>query len=478
MNESKQNSFLETEKIGKLMRKYSVPCIISLLVAALYNIVDQIFIANASYLGSYGNAANTVVFPLTVIALSIAVMIGDGCCAFVSICLGADKKEDAHRSIGNSIVLCVVSSVVLTAVYLILMEQILTLFGGRVNEETFACAKEYFFWISLGVPFYMFGQAMNPIIRSDGSPKFAMAATVAGAITNIILDPIFIYPLKMGMMGAAVATVIGQILTAALSIWYLFHMKAVKLEKSSFKLKGGLIKQFLALGVTSFLSQISLVVSMAAVQNMCTKYGAMDEVFGLEEYAQIPLAVLGIVMKFFQIVISIAVGLAAGCIPVVGYNIGAKRKDRAKQLFTYLLVIEAVVGAVALLIVELFPKQLIGIFGAANESAYYTDFAVKSFRIYLCMMILATVNKGTFIYLQSLGKAVQSTIISLTREVIFGVSLPIILPMFFGLDGLLYSFPAADILTFIIAAIVIAMTYKELNKAEPQENAVAEPSAT
>ncbi len=461
--DNKSNAFLETEKIGKLMRKYAVPCIISLLVAALYNIVDQIFIANADYLGSYGNAANTVVFPLTVVALSIAVMIGDGCCAFVSISLGAGKKTEAHRSIGNSILLCIISSIVLTAVYLIFMEPILTFFGGKVNPETYACAKEYFFWIALGIPFYMFGQAMNPIIRSDGSPKFAMFATVAGAVTNIILDPIFIYPMKMGMMGAAVATVIGQILTAVLSIWYLFHMKAVKLEKGSFGIWGGLMKRFLTLGITSFLSQISLVVSMAAVQNMCTKYGAMDAVFGQPEYAQIPLAVLGIVMKFFQIAISIAVGMAAGCIPVVGYNIGAKRKDRAKTLFTYLLIAEAAVGAVAFLIVELLPTQLIGIFGAANESAYYTDFAVKSFCIYLCMMILATVNKGTFIYLQALGKAVESTLISLTREIIFGVFLPIILPIFFGLDGLLYSFPTADVLTFTFAAFIIRRTYKELS---------------
>ncbi len=464
--EEKSNSFLETEKIGKLMQKYAIPCIISLLVAALYNIVDQIFIANADYLGSYGNAANTVVFPLTVVALSIAVMIGDGCCAFVSICLGAGKHEDAHRSIGNSILLCVISSVVLTAVYLIFMEPILTFFGGKVNPETYACAQEYFFWIALGVPFYMFGQAMNPIIRSDGSPKFAMFATVAGAITNIILDPIFIYPLKMGMMGAAVATVLGQILTAALSIWYLRHMKAVKLEKRSFGLWGSLMKKFLVLGITSFLSQISLVISMAAVQNMCTKYGAMDEVFGQPAYAQIPLAVLGIVMKFFQIAISISVGLAAGCIPVVGYNIGAKRKDRAKTLFTYLLIAEAAVGAVALLIVEVFPTQLIGIFGAKNESAYYTQFAVKSFRIYLCMMILATVNKGTFIYLQALGKAVESTLISMMREIVFGVLLPIILPIFFGLDGLLYSFPAADILTFAFAAFIIRRTYRQLSTGE------------
>ena len=461
--DQKSNAFLETEKIGKLMRKYAVPCVISLLVAALYNIVDQIFIANADYLGSYGNAANTVVFPLTVVALAIAVMIGDGCCAFVSFSLGANQKEDAHKSIGNAIVLCIAGSVIVTAVYLVFMDPILTAFGGRVNDETFACAREYFFWITLGIPFYMFGQAMNPIIRSDGSPRFAMVSTVAGAVTNIILDPIFIFPLKMGMMGAAVATVIGQILTAALSIWYLCHMKAVKLERSSFRLSGALLKRFLPLGITSFLSQASLVVSMAAVQNMCTKYGAMDAVFGQPEYAQIPLAVLGIVMKFFQIVISVAVGTAAGCIPVVGYNIGAKRKDRAKSLFTHLLIIEAAVGFVALLIVELLPQQMIGIFGAKNESAYYTEFAVRSFRIYLCIMALATVNKGTFIYLQALGKAVQSTLISLAREVIFGVALPIILPIFFGLDGLLYSFPAADILTFLIAAVVIVRTYQELN---------------
>ena len=461
--EQNNPSYLATENIGKLMSKYAVPCIISLLVGALYNIVDQIFIANAAYLGSYGNAANTVVFPLTVIALGIAVMIGDGTCAFVSISLGANRRDDAHRSIGNAILLCVIGSIVLTAVYLLLQEPILTAFGGRVNAETFAHAKEYFFWIALGIPFYMFGQAMNPIIRSDGSPKFAMFATLAGAVANIILDPIFIFPLKMGMMGAAIATVIGQILTAALSLWYLCHMKTVALGRSSFGFFGHLMKRFLALGVTSFLAQISLVFSMAAVQNMCTKYGAMDAIFGQAEYAQIPLAVLGIVMKFFQIAISIAIGLAAGCIPVVGYNIGAGRKDRAKQLFSYLLTAEAAVGVVALLIVELLPHQLIGIFGAGNESVYYTDFAVKSFRTYLCMMPLAMINKGTFIYLQALGKAVLSTIISLTREIIFGVFLPIIMPIFMGLDGILFSFPAADILTFLIAAAIIARVYRELS---------------
>lgn len=468
--EQRSNAFLETEKIGKLMRKYAIPCVISLVVGALYNIVDQIFIANADYLGSYGNAANTVVFPITVLALGIAVMLGDGCCAFVSIALGSNQKSDANRVIGNAIWLCVALSIILTAIYLGFSEPIIALFGGTVNPETCVFSREYYFWIALGIPFYMFGQAMNPIIRSDGSPKFAMMATVSGAIANIILDPVFIYVLKWGMKGAAIATVIGQILTAALSIVYLCHMKAIELNSSSFKPDLKVIGKFTSLGFTSFLAQVSLVVSMAAVQNTCMKYGAMDPVFGQAEYAQIPLAVLGIVMKFFQIAISIAIGIAAGCIPIVGYNIGARRKDRARSLFTHLLIAEALVGGVALLIVECFPMQIAAIFGAANESAHYAEFAVKCFRIYLGMMVLATVNKGVFIFLQAIGKALASTIVSLTREIVFGVFLPIIMPMFMGLDGLLYSFPVADVMTFAIALVFIRSTYRELSADIKTEN--------
>ena len=462
MSELRSNEFLVKEKPGKLMRKYAIPCIISLVVAALYNIVDQIYIANADYLGSFGNAANTTVFPMTVLALAIAVMIGDGTCAFVSILLGQRNRQDAHKTIGNAVVLTVGSSVIVTILYLLFSEPILTLFGGRVNDETFALAGEYFF--SLGMPFYMFGQAMNPIIRSDGSPRFAMISTVAGAVTNIFLDWLFIYPLHMGMTGAAIATVIGQILTAVLAVWYLCHMKAVKLEKKSFVMYPDLMKRYIPLGITSFLSQASLVVSMAAVQNSTAKWGALDPVFGQPQYTQIPLAVLGIVMKFFQIAISISVGLSAGCIPVVGYNIGARRKDRVKTLFTYLLAAEAIVGFAALFIVEVFPQGLINIFGAANESEYYTRFAIRSFRIYLCMIPLAMVNKGTFIFLQALGKAKESMILSLVREIIFGVFLPILLPLAFALNGILYSFPAADILTFILSLIVILRTCKELKE--------------
>lgn len=393
MEQTQTNDFLEKESLGRLMVKYAVPCVISLLVAALYNIVDQIFIANASYLGSYGNAANTVVFPLTVVALSIAMMIGDGCCTFVSISLGARENDNAHRGIGSSVIAVVASGVVLTAVFLIFQDPILTAFGARVNEETFRLSKEYFFWITLGIPFYMFGQAMNSIIRSDGSPKFAMVTLLTGAILNVIFDPVCIFVCKWGMMGAAVATIFGQ-----------------------------------------------------------------------EEYAQIPTAVVGIVMKFFQIVISISVGLAAGCIPVAGYNVGAQRSDRVKGLMRMLLMTEFIVGLIASAIFLLFPHQFVNIFGGKNESVYYTDFAVKTIRIFLCLLPLSCLNKGTFIFLQSLGKAKESTALSMMREIVFGVGLPLLLPIFMGLDGVLFFMPIADVLTAVASVIVILYTWKTLNQ--------------
>ena len=464
MENQTEQTYLAQEKLGRLMRKYAVPCIVSLLVAALYNIVDQIFIANASYLGSYGNAANTVVFPLTVIALAVAVMIGDGCCAFVSLSLGRKKPEEAHRSIGNAVVLSVASGIALCAVYLIFSAPILYFFGGAVNEETFRYSKEYFFYLSLGIPFYVFGQAMNPIIRSDGSPRFAMFSTLAGAAANIILDPLFIFAFHWGMMGAAVATVIGQVLTAALSIWYLCRTKAVKLTKESFVLQKRVVGRSLSLGVCSFLSQISLVAAMAAVNNMIRKYGALDPIFGQAQYAQIPMAVVGIVMKFFQIVISVAIGMAAGCIPIVGYNMGAGHRGRVKKLFALLLGAEAFVGVLSLLIVEGFPGQLIAVFGASGESVYYTEFAVRAFRVYLCVIVLACINKAAFIFLQAMGRAFASTLLSMIREVVFGVGLALLLPPFFGLNGVLYSMPVADVLTFFASVVVIGFTWRFLRQ--------------
>ena len=434
------------------------------MVGALYNIVDQIFIANATYLGSYGNAANTAIFPLTVGALAIAVMCGDGACAYASRLLGLNEKNKALKSVGSAISVTIISSIILMIIYIVFQDGLVVMFGGSVNEKTYLYAKEYLFYIALGIPFYMFGQAANPIIRADGNPRFAMIAILIGAITNIILDPIFIYILKWGMMGAAIATVIGQFITAILSLIYSCKMKNLSIGLKDLIIDANECITTLKSGLTSFLSQISLVLAMMAINNMIMKYSVIDPIFSSPELTQIPMAVLGIVMKFFQIVISIVVGLSAGCIPIVGFNIGSGYKKRVRDLLKLLLISEFVVGLVSFILVEFFPDQLISLFGASSESIYYTLYAEKAFRIYLALIILACINKATFIFLQGMGKVLESTILSMVREVVFGVGFALLLPVFFKLDGVLYSMPISDLITFIISGYLLIKISKELKK--------------
>ena len=460
------NIFLEREKISTLMIRYSVPLIVSLLVAALYNIVDQIFIANAPYLGSNGNAANNVVFPMTVIALAFTLMIGDGVCAFVSMSLGARNPKQAGDSVGSAALLSLSVGVVIALLYWIFREELVTVFGGRVNDETFRLAVEYFSWIIPGIPFYVFGQAMNPVISADGSPNYVMFSTLMGAGINIVLDPVFIFGFHWGMTGAAVATIMGQIFTALMSLRYIScKMKAVEFSRSNLHFYPSLMRRYLPLGMCSFLSQLALVISVASVNMMIHKYGALDPIFGKPEYSQIPMAVIGIVMKFFQIVISVVVGLSASCTPIAAYNVGAGRPDRVKSLFTLLLKCEAVLGVIAFLVAEIFPADIASLFGASGESVYYADFTVKCFRTYLCLIVLACINKAAFIFIQAMGRPYISAGLSIIREVIFGAGLTIIMPMFMGLDGVLWSMPASDALTFVVSACVIVMIYRQLSAA-------------
>ena len=451
--EEKQNAVLGTAPLGKLMVKFALPCTISLLVGALYNIVDQIFIGWG--VGYLGNGATNVVFPLTVLALGLAVMIGDGACSYVSICFGKGQAENANRAVGSAVTLSVLVGVVVAVLYGVFQAPILAMFGA--TEANFAYAKEYFTYITVGIPIYVFGQAVNPIIRSDGSPQFAMLSMLAGAIANCILDPIAIFVLHWGVMGAAVATVAVQVITAAMGVWYLCHTKALRLKKDDFKLRGKILAAYLPLGLCSFLAQISLVIAMAATNNMLVQYGA-----GSKYGADIPLTVLGIVMKVFQIIISITIGMSAGCIPIVGYNYGAEKFGRCRGSLWRLMGAEALLGVLALLITQLFPLQLISLFG--SESALYNEFAVITFRVYLCMLPLATVNKAAFIFMQALGKPAESAGLSFFREVLLAVPLVILLPKAFGLMGVLYSMPAADIITFIASVIVILRADRQLRK--------------
>ncbi len=450
--ESASNDFLATERIDRLMLRYGLPCVVSLLVGALYNVVDQIFIGQG--VGYIGNGATNVVFPLTVLALAVATMIGDGACAFVSLSLGRRDTKSAGSSVGNAVVLTLAASLVLTAAFLIFSDPLLWLFGA--TPANIGYAREYFFYITLGIPFYMFTNTMNPIIRADGSPRFAMVTTLVGAVINVIFDPVAIFLLGWGVMGAAVVTVLGQFVSALLSLVYLCRLKAIRLEKTSWKPDPGIIGKILPLGFCSFLSQLSVVISMGATSNMLVRYG-MQSVYG----ADIPLTVVGIVCKYFQIVISVVIGLAAGCIPLVGYNIGAGLKLRARSVLVRLMAYEAGLGLIALAVFQLFPRELISLFG--NENALYNEFAIRTFRIYLSMMVLACVNKASFIFLQSMGRPWLSTFLSLLREVILSVPLAVILPHFFGLDGVLYSMPLSDIIAFAASAAVLVSIYRELS---------------
>lgn len=449
--EKQKKNYLAEESVGKLMMKFSVPCIMSLLVSALYNIVDQIFIGRG--VGYLGNGATNVVFPITVISLAAALLIGDGCAAYLSLCHGKKDVEGAHKSAGNAITIIVACALLMTLLFALLKEQILWGFGA--TENNIGYAEEYFQYILIGLPFFMFGNALNSLIRADGSPQFAMLSTLVGCVINIILDPIAIFVLHWGMRGAALATVAGQMVTAALGFYYLYHTKTFCLRRESFRLSGRILKAVLPLGISSFLTQISIVVIMGVMNNTLVHYGALSK-YG----ADIPLTVVGIVMKVFQIVISIVVGIAAGCQPIVGYNYGAGNYDRVRKIFSTMLAAEFIVGAVAMLLFECFPLQIISIFG--SEEGLYNEFAVLSFRVYLSTIILCCLQKATSIFLQSLGKSLLSTGLSLLRDFVMSVPLVLILPLKFGIYGPLYSAPVADIVSFIVVIAISIYLYRVL----------------
>lgn len=446
-------------RIGKLMMKFSIPCIMSLLVSSLYNIVDQIFIGRG--IGYLGNGATNIVFPVTVIALALALLTGDGCAAYLSICQGMKDEKRAKKSVGNAVSFIIVISLIFTALLAFSRDQLLWAFGA--TEGNIGYAEEYFFYIIMGIPFFMFANSMNSIIRADGSPQFAMLSTLIGAIINVILDPVAIFLLHWGMAGAAVATIAGQIVSALLAAYYLLHTKTFHLSRDSFLPELNIMKKFLPLGISSFLTQISIVIIMAAMNNTLVTYGAQSK-YG----ADIPLTVVGIVMKVFQIVIAVVVGIAAGSQPIIGFNYGAGKYGRVKEIFKTMILAEACVGIAATICFEAFPQQIISIFG--SESDLYNEFAVMAFRLYLSTILFCCIQKSTSIFLQALGKPFLSTGLSLLRDFILSVPLVLILPRFMGLTGTLYSAPAADVISLIAVLFVSAYLFRHLNQKDGAVN--------
>lgn len=429
-----------TEPIGRLIVKFAVPSVIALLVNSLYNIVDQIFIGWG--VGYLGNGATNIVFPITIIALALSMMIGNGGAAYLSLKMGEGEVETAKKGIGNAVTLVTIVSILLAVIFLVWIDPILTLFGATDVLRPFAL--EYGFIIGAGLPFMMISAAINSMIRADGSPKYAMLSMVIGAIINVILDPVFIFVFQMGVKGAAIATIIGQVASFVVSVLYMPHFKSVQLNKSSFAPCAKVSVNIVIFGLSSFITQFAITIVMALTNNLLAKYGAQS-VYG----AEIPLTATGIVMKVNQIMIAILLGIATGTQPIIGYNYGAKSYHRVKKALEISLIASEIVSVAAFLIFQFAPMSVVSLFG--SEEGLYNEFAVKAFRIFLMLCPLTGFQTIAAVYLQAVGKPVKSAILSLARQIIFFVPTALILPIFLGVEGVLWTGPVADGLAFLLS---------------------------
>lgn len=449
---------LGKEKIGKLLRTFAIPCIISLVVNALYNMVDQIFIGwGVSYLG---NGATNVIFPITILCMAFSLMFGDGTSAYLSLKLGEKKKKEAGQGVCNGIILSIIVSTILAIIILSFLPQLVTLFGGTDNLRQFAL--DYGYIIGIGLPFVMIGTTLNSIIRADGSPKYAMISMVLGAILNIILDPIAIFVFDMGIKGAALATVISQFFTFAMNIIYIRKFKSIEVTKEDFKPKLKIMKNVSILGISSFITQMAIVIVITTENTLYNLY-AVDSKFG----ADIPITVHGIVMKINMILTSIIIGIAAGSQPIIGYNYGAKNYDRVKKTLKIVLGISTIVSTVSFILFQTIPEILISIFGSGDE--LYNEFACLTFRIFLMLTVCNGIQIASGIFFQAVGKPAKSAFITLSRQILFFVPAGIILTKHIGVMGVLYAGPVADALAFIVAVILLIFEVKKLNKKSEQK---------
>lgn len=433
--ESNQNQYLGTAPISHLLLKFSLPSVTSMLVSSLYNMVDHIFIGQG--IGYIANA--------------FALLIGNGCAAFQSICLGKGDNHKVKQTIGNSIVLTIVTSLLLVVLFTLFQNNFLWLFGG--TEQNFEYAKQYLQIILIGFPFFMFTNTLSSIINANGSPGYTMLCGISGCVINLILDPIANFIFNMGVQGAALATITGQIVTALISLRYI--RKHILLSKEDFILSKNTFYKALPLGMSSFFTQVCILIINAVMNNALVTYGASSK-FGPD----IPLAVVGIVMKVYSLVISFVVGIAAGAQPVVGYNYGLKAYDRVRQLYKTIMAYEIAVGIVAFVIFEVFPMNVIQLFGSEGE--LYNEFALFAFRVYFSTVVFCCVQKATFIFLQGIGKPLASMSLSILRDFVFAVSSVYIMAYFLGIYGPLYSAPISDLLSMIP---LIYMAHYILNKA-------------
>lgn len=452
---------LGKENITKLLLMFAIPCVISMLINSIYNIVDQIFIGQG--VGLLGNGATNVIFPLVLLFGAIAGLLGNGCAANISLRLGEGKKEEASKSVGSTITATILFSIIISVIIFIFLPQIINFFGCTPNVYKYALS--YGRIIVIGAPALIIYTALSSIIRADGSPQYSMFFLVIGAIINVILDAIFILGFKWGVEGGALATIIGQYISTVIALLYLRKFKNFDLKLKDYKINKSIIKVMLY-GLSSFVTQITVLVLFVFMNNMLTKYGAMTK-FGED----IPLSAYGIMSKINSLMISAILGIAIGAQPIIGFNYGAGNKERVKEALKKIYFINLIIGIIFNLLYLLFPKQLVSIFGS-GDNPLYIEFSIKLFRTFLMINFINAFEMTTSIVVQSLGNAKKAAACTFIRQIILFIPLAILLSNIFGLNGILYAGPIADSLCFIIVLLIFLSEYKKLNDIKHEDSSV------
>ena len=451
---------LGTDRIGKLLRGFAVPGIISMAINSLYNMVDQIFIGQG--VGMLGNGATNIIAPISTFAIAVAALFGDGLATYFSLQLGKGEPEKASQAVGNSIISGVVVSALLTVLVLVFLNPLCRIFGATDNIMPYAL--EYGRIIACGFPFVIVAVIINGVVRADGSPKYSMVSMMMGSVLNVFLDPLFIFVFKMGISGAALATVLSQFINMALNIAYLFRFKNIKLDKASFRFRISFAGMLASLGIASGLNTTTSTVIAIISNNMLTRYGALS-VYGED----IPITVFGLCMKVSMLFFSVAMGISSASRPILGFNYGAEKFDRVQKTFRLTFISATMVMVVAWIVYIAFPLQLIRIFG--TESALYEEFAVKCFRIYLLTNFLGGMQLCAGTLFQAIGHPAKATVVSLAKQVIFYIPAMLILAKAFGLVGILWAGPIAEVLAFFLAAVLTRKELKGMGNARLEEKA-------
>ena len=455
----KQGNPLAEEKIGRLIARFAVPAIISMLVSSLYNIVDQIFIEQG--VGMLGNAATNIAFPVSIICTATALLLGIGSASNYNLEAGAGRNERAAEIAGNGLAMLVICGVVIGAVVLIFLNPLLHLFG--VTKEILPYAQDYTGITAMGIPFLILTTGGNHLIRADRSPTYSMTCMLTGAILNTILDPLFIFACHWGIKGAAAATVIGQVVSGLMVIYYFARKRKMELKRSMFLPKAGYLKMIVSLGMASCINQIAMAIVQITMNNTLRYYGAQS-MYGSE----IPLACVGVISKVNMVFMAIAIGISQGCQPIWGFNYGARNYGRVREAYRKAFAICIVLGVVFFGCFQLFPRQIVSIFGSGSEA--YFHFAERYFRIFMFVTFLNGIQPMSSGFFTSIGKSKLGIVVSLTRQIIFLLPLILIIPLFMGIDGVMYAGPIAD-----GAAALVAIIFAEREmKALQQGNVVLE----